>query len=100
MYKALQQVSYPHEALKKLTCPVLCLVGSEDPMNLPAWSRQVAAVLPNAQVLVYRFPKYHFLNGCTDSKHKPSEEHHIHARFVHHGTRMSLRRAHSAWRSQ
>ena len=51
MYKALQQVSYPHEALKKLTCPVLCLVGSEDPLNLPAWSRQVAAVLPNAQVV-------------------------------------------------
>ena len=51
MYKALQQVSYPHEALKKLTCSVLCLVGSEDPMNLPAWSRQVAAVLPNAQVV-------------------------------------------------
>jgi len=51
MYKALQQVSYPHEALKKLICPVLCLDGSEDPMNLPAWSRQVAAVLPNAQVV-------------------------------------------------
>src|SRR2546425_1185364 len=34
------------------------------------------------------------------SQHKPSEEHHIHTRFVHSGTRMSLRRADAACRSQ
>ena|SRR5947209_1209964 len=34
------------------------------------------------------------------SQHKPSEEHHIHARFVHSGTSISLRRADAACRSQ
>src|SRR5438034_2899780 len=34
-----------------------------------------------------------------DLQHKPSEEHQIHTRFVHQGTRMSLRRANAAWRS-
>lgn len=43
--------SYPIDALKSLTFPILCIVGSEDRLILPAWVHQIAAALPDAQVI-------------------------------------------------
>ena len=51
MFQALRDTEYPVDALKSLTFPILCIVGSEDRLILPAWVRQVAAALPDAQVI-------------------------------------------------
>lgn len=51
MFQALRDTEYPTDALKNLTFPILCIVGSEDRLILPAWVRQVAAALPDAQVI-------------------------------------------------
>ena len=49
MFKVLGDTIYPHDKLKRLTFPILCIVGSEDRLILPAWVRQLAAILPHAQ---------------------------------------------------
>jgi len=49
MFKVLGDTAYPHDELKRLTFPILCIVGSEDRLILPAWVRQMATMLPHAQ---------------------------------------------------
>lgn len=49
MFKVLGDTAYPHDELKRLTFPILCLVGSEDRLILPSWVRQMATMLPHAQ---------------------------------------------------
>ncbi len=49
MFRILGDTIYPHDELKRLTFPILCIVGSEDKLILPAWVRQIATMLPSAQ---------------------------------------------------
>ena len=49
MFQTLGKTSYPHDELKRLPFPILCLVGSEDTLILPAWMRQLTTLLPHAQ---------------------------------------------------
>lgn len=47
----LRQTAYPHEAVKKLTIPVLFVVGSEDPIFPPAQIREAASLVSTARVV-------------------------------------------------
>jgi len=49
MFKVLGDTTYPHDELKRLTFPILCIVGSDDRLILPVWIRQIATILPHAQ---------------------------------------------------
>lgn len=49
MFRTLRDTAYEHEDLRRLTMPILCIVGSEDRLILPQWVRQIATVLPHAQ---------------------------------------------------
>lgn len=51
MFRTLRDTDYSHEDLRRLTMPILCIVGSEDRLILPEWVRQIATVLPHAQIV-------------------------------------------------
>lgn len=51
MFRILGNTAYSHDELKRLTFPILCVVGSEDKLILPVWVRQLAILLPYAQLV-------------------------------------------------
>jgi 3-oxoadipate enol-lactonase len=51
MFKTLRETSYSQEVLRKLTLPILCIVGSNDQLIPPALLRQAMTILPNAQII-------------------------------------------------
>ena len=49
--RGLGSTVYDHDALATMTCPILCVVGSDDAIFPPAWMHEAAAMLPGARLV-------------------------------------------------